>query len=105
MLRIAPPDEDDEKDEGRYGDMNSEAEDEDAIPHEEVLEIPSLYTIKFKVVEMVDEEPRSLADEEVTPEGMQMLDKISKVNRQQHLNGKVRKRKIITPNFYRYRDL
>ena len=91
LLRIAPSDfeDDNEKDEGRGSDMNSEAEDEDG-PHEEVLHFKECRSyLKIQIVEMAEEEPRSAIDEEVAPEGRQMLDKISKVNRQQHLNGKV----------------
>ncbi|CAI4225380.1 unnamed protein product [Auanema sp. JU1783] len=62
-----------ERDEGQGSDMES---DDDQINVDDV-------------VEMADETTPSGVDEDVAPEGIQVLDRISKVNRQQHLSGMV----------------
>ncbi|PIO67003.1 hypothetical protein TELCIR_11264 [Teladorsagia circumcincta] len=76
LTRLAPPDEDDLKDEGQGSDMESEDEE-----GEELVEIAE--------VDMTEEEPHGSTDDDVSPEGKEMLEKITRSTRQQHLNGNV----------------
>ncbi|KAK6056779.1 ubiquitin--protein ligase [Cooperia oncophora] len=78
LTRLAPPDEDDLKDEGQGSDMESEDEE-----GEELVEIAE--------VDMTEEEPHGSTDDDVSPEGKEMLEKITRSTRQQHLNGNVGK--------------
>lgn len=71
LCRLLPMEEDDE---GQGSDLES---DDDNGMHAE------------DVVEMADEDPPAEGDVDVAPEGIQVLEKVCKVTRQQHLNGKV----------------
>lgn len=73
LTRLAP-DEDDLKDEGQGSDVDSDEED-----GEEVVEVAE--------VDMTEEEPHGSIDDDVSPEGKIMLEKITRSTLQQHLNG------------------
>ncbi|KAL6732258.1 hypothetical protein Aduo_003035 [Ancylostoma duodenale] len=74
LTRLAPPDDDDMKDEGQGSDMESEDEGE---------------MVEIAEVDMTEEEPHGSTDDDVSPEGKEMLEKITRSTRQQHLNGNV----------------
>ncbi|KAK5970242.1 Ubiquitin--protein ligase [Trichostrongylus colubriformis] len=76
LTRLAPPDDDDLKDEGQGSDM--ESEDEEGGEMVEIAE-----------VDMTEEEPHGSTDDDVSPEGKEMLEKITRSTRQQHLNGNI----------------
>uniref|UniRef100_A0A0K0CW45 UBIQUITIN_CONJUGAT_2 domain-containing protein n=1 Tax=Angiostrongylus cantonensis TaxID=6313 RepID=A0A0K0CW45_ANGCA len=75
LTRLAP-DEDDLKDEGQGSDVDSDEED-----GEEVVEVAE--------VDMTEEEPHGSIDDDVSPEGKIMLEKITRSTLQQHLNGNI----------------
>ncbi|CAJ0596378.1 unnamed protein product [Cylicocyclus nassatus] len=75
LTRLAPEEDDDMKDEGQGSDMESEDE------AEELVEIAE--------VDMTEEEPHGSTDDDVSPEGKEMLEKITRSTRQQHLNGNI----------------
>lgn len=75
LMRLAP-DEDDLKDEGQGSDVDSDNEDS-----EEVVEVAE--------VDMTEEEPHGSIDDDVSPEGKIMLEKITRSTLQQHLNGNI----------------
>ncbi|CAD6199739.1 unnamed protein product [Caenorhabditis auriculariae] len=94
---IAPPPRDDENvDEGQGSDMGDETEDDEVMDDEEDEAVGGGDGLSegdeeedIELVEMADEEPRASQDEGVSAEGLEVLDKVCRVNRQQHLSGKV----------------
>ncbi|CAI2301546.1 unnamed protein product [Caenorhabditis sp. 36 PRJEB53466] len=94
LPQIAPPERED-VDEGRGSDMSSETSSEpidddmvaDGVEDEGEEEDDGEGDIEM--VEMADEDPTAQQDVGVPKEGLDMLDKVSRVNRQQHLDGKV----------------
>ncbi|CAI5437415.1 unnamed protein product [Caenorhabditis angaria] len=103
LPQIAPPARED-VDEGQGSDMGDETEDdydgmangdtdEDEVEEEEEEEEEEMMEDDddgdVEMIQMAEEEPRSSQDEGVSKEGLEMLDKVSRVNRQQHLNGSV----------------
>lgn len=80
-------DEDTEKlqpiDDDMAGDAQNDVDDEEEEEEEEDD------SNDIEMVEMADEEPTAQQDVGVPQEGLDMLDKVSRVNRQQHLDGKV----------------
>ncbi|CAJ0575403.1 unnamed protein product, partial [Mesorhabditis spiculigera] len=83
LQRIAPPDEV-EKDEGQGSDdMDSEDVDDD-------MEDDAEEDVRQMMMDLDEEAPRSShGDPDIAPEGAEMLDKLSKKNRQMHLQGTV----------------
>ncbi|CAB02096.2 Ubiquitin-conjugating enzyme E2 25 [Caenorhabditis elegans] len=97
LPQIAPPVRDD-IDEGRGSDISdttSEPIDDDMAGDGEVddddeeEEDDEDADGDIEIVEMAEEDPTSQHDVGVSKEGLDMLDKVSKINRQQHLDGKV----------------
>ncbi|KAJ1371848.1 hypothetical protein KIN20_033878 [Parelaphostrongylus tenuis] len=74
LTRLAP-DEDDLKDEGQGSDVESGDEEGEEV---EVAE-----------VDMIEEEPHGSMDDDVSPEGKKMLEKITRSTLQQHLSGNI----------------
>ncbi|EFP12518.1 CRE-UBC-25 protein [Caenorhabditis remanei] len=101
LPQIAPPARDD-IDEGRGSDMSDSASEviaidddmagdveEDDVEEEEEEEDDEDAEGDIEIVEMADEDPTSQQDIGVSKAGLDMLDKVSRVNRQQHLDGRV----------------
>ncbi|CAP23321.1 Protein CBR-UBC-25 [Caenorhabditis briggsae] len=99
LPQIAPPARDD-VDEGRGSDISDTAsehidddmagdgeDDEGELEEDEDEDEDAEGDIE--IVEMAEEDPTSQQDIGVSKEGLDMLDKVSRVNRQQHLDGKV----------------
>ncbi|CAL2029222.1 CBN-UBC-25 protein [Caenorhabditis brenneri] len=98
LPQIAPPVKED-IDEGRGSDISdttsepidddmagdAEEDGEEGEEEEEDEEAEG----DIEIVEMAEEDPTSQQDIGVSKEGLDMLDKVSRVNRQQHLDGKV----------------
>uniref|UniRef100_A0A8R1HQ18 UBC core domain-containing protein n=1 Tax=Caenorhabditis japonica TaxID=281687 RepID=A0A8R1HQ18_CAEJA len=106
LPQIAPPARDD-VDEGRGSDMSEtssepvdddeddmagdgvEDDDDDDDDEDEDDDEADGDHDDIEMVEMAEEEPTAQQDVGVPKEGLDMLDKVSRVNRQQHLDGKV----------------
>ncbi|CAB3408032.1 unnamed protein product [Caenorhabditis bovis] len=98
LPHIAPPPRED-VDEGQGSDVGDETEDDeqmlddfnngDSEMEDDEMGVGD-ENEEDELVQMAEEEPRSSQDEGVPKEGLDMLDKVSRVNRQQHLDGKVK---------------
>ncbi|KJH42304.1 hypothetical protein DICVIV_11701 [Dictyocaulus viviparus] len=99
-LTCLAPDEDDLKDEGHGSDVDTEDEEGEELVEVEIILCSSivtrLYSIHFKnlvvkvaEVDMTEEEPHGSIDDDVSPEGKIMLEKITRSTLQQHLNGNI----------------